>query len=71
MVINSGSTLGFTSGQSDYFYVYLINNAGTAELAVSKSLYIDEGSLNATTAEGSGSATGFNVLYSTTNFPQL
>lgn len=65
-VISSGSTAGQISGVASYIYVYLINNAGTAELAWSRSLY-DEGSLVSTTAEGgAGGADNASVIYSTT-----
>lgn len=66
-VISAGSTGGFSSGQSDYLYVYAINNAGTVELAWSSSGYRDEGLLWSTTAEGgAGAADTRGVLYSTT-----
>lgn len=66
MVVSSGSTLGQTSAVASYVYVYLINNSGTAELAVSRSLY-DNGSIVSTTAEGgAGGADSASVIYSTT-----
>lgn len=65
-VVSSGSTAGFTSGQIQYLYVYLLNNAGTVELAWSKFLF-DEGSVVSTTAEGgAGAADSGIVMYSTT-----
>lgn len=67
MVVSSGSTLGHTSAVSDYIYVYLINNAGTAEVAVSSSYFPDQGVLYTTIAEGgAGAATSRGVIYSTT-----
>ena len=66
VTVSSGSTLGHASGKEQYIYVYLINNAGTAELAVS-SRRIDEGTLISTTAEGgSGGADDAYLVYSTT-----
>jgi hypothetical protein len=65
-VISSGSTAGQVSGSAGYIYVYLINNAGTAELAWSRSLF-DEGSVKSTTAEGgAGGADSSSIMYSTT-----
>lgn len=63
IVVASGSTLGTSNGVAKYIYVYLINNAGTVELAVSGSLY-DEGSLVTTTIITSASSG--TVIYSTT-----
>lgn len=66
VVVSSGSTLGHTSAIATYFYVYAINNAGTAELAISTALF-DDGSIQTTTAEGgAGAADSATVLYSTT-----
>jgi hypothetical protein len=64
LTISSGSTLGFLSGAEHYLYVYLINNAGTAELAVSMQAF-DEGELISTTAEGgAGAADSNQAIYS-------
>jgi hypothetical protein len=66
LVISSGSTMGTTSGVVSYLYVYLINNAGTAELAASSYLF-DEGSIVTTVAEGgAGAADSGTTMYSTT-----
>jgi hypothetical protein len=66
VVVSSGSTLGMTSALEGVLYVYLINNAGTAEMAVSQVLY-DEGSVVSTTAEGgAGAADSASAIYSTT-----
>lgn len=66
MTISSGSTLGHTSGNSHNIYVYLIDNAGTLELAVSQVLY-KENELISTTAEGgAGAADSSSTIYSTT-----
>ena len=67
VVVSSGSTLGSTDADPNWVYVYAIDNAGTVELAVSGSRFIDEGSLVTTTAEGgAGAADDKNTLYSTT-----
>lgn len=66
-VVSSGSTLGQTSAQPEYIYVYALDNAGTVELAVSTSKDWDEGSRQSTTAEGgAGAADSRVLLYSTT-----
>lgn len=66
MVISSGSTLGQTSGQPSYIWVYLIDNAGTVEVAVSHKKYTED-SLVSTTAEGgAGAADSHTAIYSTT-----
>lgn len=67
LVISSGSTMGFTSAVADNIYIYAINNAGTIELAASTALWIDEGTVYTSTAEGgAGGADSRSVLYSTT-----
>jgi hypothetical protein len=66
MTVSSGSTLGLRSAVNQWIYVYLINNAGTAELAVSGVIY-DNGDIVSTTAEGgAGGADSNRVIYSTT-----
>lgn len=66
MVVSSGSTLGQRSNVAEYIYVYLINNAGTAEIAVSSTLY-DQGLPYNTTAEGgAGAADSRTAIYSST-----
>lgn len=66
LVISSGSTLGHKSAIAHYIYVYLLDNAGTPELAVSSVLF-DDGSIQSSTAEGgAGAADSNRVLYSTT-----
>ena len=66
MTVSSGSTLGQTSGQPWVQYIYLIDNSGTVELAVSGSLY-NENQLITTTAEGgAGAADSITTVYSTT-----
>lgn len=66
VVVSSGSTLGHVSGVNRYIYVYAINNAGTAELAVSSKFY-SAGSVVTTVAEGGAGGADVNAtIYSTT-----
>lgn len=66
LVVSSGSTLGQTSTKAWTQWIYLIDNAGTPELAISGSLY-NENQLISTTAEGgAGAADSITVIYSTT-----
>lgn len=67
LTISSGSTLGSLSGELWALYVYLINNAGTLELAVSSTL-IDtaERVINTTAEGGAGAADSINTIYSAT-----
>ena len=69
LVIPAGATLGIAAATQMYIAVYLINNAGTVELAVmgrtTKTGVIDESKLVSTTALDSASDS-FNVMYSTT-----
>jgi hypothetical protein len=66
LVISSGSTLGQTSAVAATIYVYLLDNAGTLELAASGSLF-NENQVISTTAEGgAGAADSATVMYSTT-----
>lgn len=66
LVVSSGSTLGQTSAMPARLFIYLIDNAGTLELAVSQTLY-SENNLISTTAEGgSGGADSGSVVYSST-----
>jgi hypothetical protein len=64
MTVSNGSTLGHANGVVDYVYVYLLNNNGTAELAVSSTLY-PETAVYTTVAEGgAGAADSRTVIYS-------
>ncbi len=66
LVVSSGSTLGTVSGKAEKLWVYLLDNSGTLELAISRRLY-DTGSVVSTTAEGgAGAADSAAVMYSTT-----
>ena len=66
-VISSGSTGGHTDGNNEFIYVWLLNNAGTAELVWSGSRVFEDNSIQSTTAEGGGGAADDKfTLYSTT-----
>lgn len=66
LVVSSGSTLGQTSAKQARLFIYLIDNAGTLELAVSQSVFY-ENSLVTTTAEGGvGGADSGVIMYSAT-----
>jgi len=66
--LSSGSTLGFTAAEAGRLYVWAIDNAGTVELALSRTADIfPESNLVSTTAEGgAGAADSSSVMYSTT-----
>lgn len=66
LVVSSGSTLGMTNALDYTLWVYLIDNSGTLELAISQTPFY-EGQLISTTAEGgAGAADSATVMYSTT-----
>lgn len=64
LVIPSGATMGHASARASYLHVYLIDNAGTPELAVS-TVDFEDGSIVSTTTIGTGSDSNA-VMYSTT-----
>lgn len=68
LTVSSGSTLGTVSAQAARLAVLLINNAGTAELAInnlSGGVSLDETGVISTTAEGGlGAADSATVIYS-------
>lgn len=66
LTISSGSTLGQTSGQAANVYVYLIDNAGDVELAVSGTQYPEDGVYTTVAEGGSGGADSATVIYSQT-----
>ncbi len=64
-VISSGATAGTVSGGLSRIYIYLINNAGTAELAwTSVNLYNENNVISTVTSGGSSNSS--SVVYSTT-----
>ena len=66
MTVSSGSTLGHRDATNHYIYVYLLDNVGTPELALSSVLW-DQGTRQTSTAEGgAGAADSIRTLYSTT-----
>lgn len=66
LTISSGSTLGHASSTEQYIYVYAINNSGTVELAAT-TVWLDDGDIVSTTAEGgAGAADSNSTVYSTT-----
>jgi hypothetical protein len=65
VTVSNGSTLGMTTVTDTYLYIYLIDNAGTPELAIMNGM-IDDGRVTTSVAEGgAGAADSANVLYST------
>jgi hypothetical protein len=70
LTVSSGSTLGTVNAQAARLVVMLINNAGTAELAIANQAggtNLDETGVISTTAEGgAGAADSATVVYSTT-----
>lgn len=67
IVVSFGSTLGTTSTVENTQYVYLVNNAGTLEAAISGNPYHDPGTIITTTTEGgAGAADSGITLYSAT-----
>ncbi len=66
LVISSGSTLGQANAGESTIYVYLIDNAGTLELAASSTLYPEAVLLSTTAEGGAGAADSRSVVYSTT-----
>lgn len=66
VVVSSGSTLGHSNAVSSAVYIYLLDSAGTLELAVS-SKFFGGMFVQSTTAEGgAGGADSRSTLYSTT-----
>ena len=66
MTVSSGSTLGHSNATAAPVFIYLLDNAGTIELAASAKFF-GGASVQTTTAEGgAGAADSRTVLYSTT-----
>ena len=71
VVLASGGTLGFTAAEAGRLYVWAIDNAGTVELALSRTADIfPESNLVTTVAIGSGSDLA-TAMYSTTQRTSL
>lgn len=66
MVVSSGSTLGQTSGQPSRIWIYLIDNGGVVELAVSHKKFTEDALVSTTAEGGAGAADSATAIYSTT-----
>lgn len=72
VVVSSGSTLGHANATANHFFVYAINNAGTAELAVSNlppdypGTFANVRKVTTVAEGGAGAADSATVVYSTT-----
>jgi len=68
VTLSSGSTLGFAAALAGRIYAWAIDNAGTVELALSRTADIfSESNLVSTTAEGgAGAADSASIMYSAT-----
>ena len=66
LTISSGSVLGHNSAIKQYIYWYLIDNAGTVELAASSKFFGNHGIVSTTAEGGAGAADSGTVMYSTT-----
>jgi hypothetical protein len=66
LVVSSGSTLGMADSDSAPAYVYVIDNAGAQELAVSRKFFGVQGIVSTTAEGGAGGADSGTVMYSAT-----
>ena len=66
IVISSGSTIGHVNNIAEYIYVYLLNNSGTIELALSSSMFDGGSILTTTVLAGGGADDSRTAIYSTT-----
>jgi hypothetical protein len=66
LTVSSGSTLGQVSNKPARVYIYLIDNSGTLELAVSQTLYHENQFISTTAEGGAGAADSGVTAYSTT-----
>lgn len=64
LVVSSGSTLGLGNADSTFVYVYLLDNAGTQELAISQAWFGASGIVSTTAEGGAGAADSASVMYS-------
>lgn len=67
LVVSSGSTLGQTSAVAGPVYTYLLDNAGSIELAVSSKFFGGQSVQSSTAEGGAGGADTITTLYSTTS----
>ncbi|MDX2074712.1 MAG: hypothetical protein SFX19_10190 [Alphaproteobacteria bacterium] len=66
LTISSGSTLGHANATLSNIYWYLIDNAGTLELAASTKFFGGYGIVSTTAEGGAGAADSATVMYSAT-----
>jgi hypothetical protein len=66
LTISSGSTLGHASATASTIHWYLIDNAGTLELAASTTYYGTSGIATTAAEGGAGAADSATTMYSTT-----
>ena len=66
MVVSAGSTLGHADTIAGSVYIYLIDNAGTLELAVSNKFFGGTAVVTTTAEGGAGTADSASTMYSTT-----
>lgn len=66
LTVSSGSVLGCADGETSFLHAYLIDNAGTQELAVSKAFFGASGIVSTTAEGGAGAADSASVMYSAT-----
>jgi hypothetical protein len=64
IVLPQGGTLGFTTSETGFIYVYLCDNGSTREIGLTKKALFDESTLHTTVAVGTGSDSDI-VLYTT------
>ncbi len=69
ITIPSGTTLGMLSNQPESIYAYAMNNSGVPVLGLATTNFVDEGSMQSTTAIASG--TSRVTLYSTSGLSSL
>lgn len=67
LAVSSGSTLGHVSALESTTHWYLIDNAGTIELAVSTKFFGYSGIASTTAEGGAGAADSATTMYSTTS----
>ena len=67
LTISSGSTLGHTSARLCPIYIYLIDNAGSQEVAVAGTFQGESGIFSTTAEGGAGAADNADVMYSATS----
>jgi hypothetical protein len=67
VVLSSGSTLGFGAAEAGRIYVWVIDNAGTVVLGLSRTadIFPESGVVSTTAEGGSGAADSASVMYST------